>query len=214
LGHSASPSPAPAPSVTNPMEMFTDVRFIRPTLATNVEGGDGTMQVDYTRIDRVVVTDGIGPNAATEVGAITVNSDTYNFPSAAGIQDRTFTAFDYVNQTDDAIDVEVSVTGSRRYTTPAGLSGVADARSFIVILNVTTSLLVSSTQDFMQNQIEDQAANVSQIYFESTLFNLSVPANTTYRFTPYFRSFTDVGSTGTLTVETKAYTMRVTAVKK
>jgi hypothetical protein len=214
-GHLNSPGPLPAPSISDPAEMRTGVRFVRPLIIANYNGGDGIMEVDYIRLDRVVMTNQLGPNAATDIGSVRVDSDTFNFPNAFGVQSRTFTPFDYTNSTSASIEIEVSATGSRRYTTPAGLSGTADAKSWISVSNQTAGgTLVSTTQDFMQNQIEDQPANSSRQYFESTVFNVVVPSATTYRFTPFFRSFSDVGSTGTLTVETSAYTMRIAAVKR
>lgn len=70
-GLSASPSPTPAPSITDPCEAYstgaTVVKYMRPLVILNYNGGDGIAEVDYIRIDRVVVTNGIGPNAATEV---------------------------------------------------------------------------------------------------------------------------------------------------
>lgn len=152
--------------------------------------------------------------AATDVGSVVVNQDVHNFPSAVGVQDRTFTEFTYTNTNPDAVTLEVSVTGVRIYTTPAGLSGTADAVSRIIVRNITDSLSVGSTQDWLPNQIENQAANASQLYTESTVFTVQVPAGKQYGFQPLFRSLTNVGSTGTLTVETLGYTMRVTAIKK
>lgn len=161
-----------------------------------------------------VGTPGLEPNSATDLGSVSVNSDSYNFPSASGIQDRTFTAFDYTNNTAETVFIEVTVTGQRRLTTPAGLSGTADFRSWISVLNVTTSTLVSTTQDWLANQIENQAANASQMYSESTAFLTSVPAGNTIRFTPYGRVYLDVGTVGTTTLETTGYTMRVAMVKR
>lgn len=75
-GHSGAPSPAPAPSSANPMEMYTGVTFIRPTIVTNVENGDGVMEVDYVRIDRLIGTPWLEPNAATVVSTLTDDSHT------------------------------------------------------------------------------------------------------------------------------------------
>lgn len=161
-----------------------------------------------------VDTGDIAPGAATDIGTVEVNSDSYTFPNPTGPQDRTFTDFDYANSHSEDFDIEVSVTGSRVVTTPAGLSGTTDVLSWVSVFNVTTSTLVGTTQDYMPAQIEDQPANTTRSFTESTVFVVSVPAGQTLRFTPRCRVFPVVGSTGNIDLDTSAYTMRITTVKR
>jgi hypothetical protein len=76
-GLSATPSPFPAPDITNPLEGYssgaTVVRFIRPMLRLMAgPSGDGIMEVDYIKLEKVVLTSQIGPNAATELYSVAV----------------------------------------------------------------------------------------------------------------------------------------------
>jgi hypothetical protein len=159
-------------------------------------------------------TGAIAPNAATEIGTMTVDSDVYNYPSAVGVQDRTFSPLDYANSSGAAVDVEVTVTSVRRMAMSSGLSGTGTFRAWVSIFNVTDSLLVASIQDFMPNQLSGLAASQSAQFVESTSFVLSVPAGKTYRLTPFGRLTTNVGSTGTHTLTTSAYSLRYAAVKR
>lgn len=161
-----------------------------------------------------VATGDLANNAATEIGSVTVNSETYEFPNPTGPQDRIFTAFTYANTTAAAVNVEVSVTGSRSLTTPSGLSGTTDGLSWVALSNVTDSSYVSSTQDYVPAQIQDQPASTTRAFVDSNIFVVSVPAGKTYSFEPRFRIFPVVGSTGLCELETQGFTMRVTAVKR
>jgi hypothetical protein len=145
---------------------------------------------------------------------MTVDSDVYNYPSAVGVQDRTFSPLDYANSSGAAVDVEVTVTSVRRMAMSSGLSGTGTFRAWVSIFNVTDSLLVASIQDFMPNQLSGLAASQSAQFVESTSFVLSVPAGKTYRLTPFGRLTTNVGSTGTHTLTTSAYSLRYAAVKR
>lgn len=69
-GLSASPGPQPAPLATAPCEMYSNgsssvVKFVRPVVIANYSAGNGTMQIDYIRIDIIVGTAGLEPDAAT-----------------------------------------------------------------------------------------------------------------------------------------------------
>lgn len=77
-GNGGSPAPRPAPDITSPLECYTGVRFIRPMFALNLDGvgnpGDGITEVDYIKIEKVVLTPAIGPDAASDFYSATLAS--------------------------------------------------------------------------------------------------------------------------------------------
>lgn len=166
------------------------------------------------RLEKVTQSDLLAVGAATDVSAVEVNSDSYSFPNPTGTQDRVFAAFDLVNPAVESYDLEISVTGGRQITTPAGLSGTTDVLSWISISNLTDSVLVSSTQDWMSAQLEDVPAGAVRSFGESTVFIVTIPGGKTFRFTPRCRVAPLVGSTGSIQLLTTAYTMRIATIKR
>lgn len=66
-GISGTPSPFPANDITDPAEMFTGVRFIRPLVILNYNNGDGVMEVDYIKLEKVITGPQLEPEVATEL---------------------------------------------------------------------------------------------------------------------------------------------------
>jgi len=163
--------------------------------------------------DGDIDTNHIVTGAATEVFTTEMNTDTYIFPGV-GVRDRTFAAVNVTNASGAALDIEVSVTGGRAFTTPSGLVGAADLFSWVSISNVTDGLSVASTQDYMPIQIEAQGPSDQGFYLESTVCVISIPNGKQYSFTPFARALIDAGSTGNVVLKTDAYTMRITVIKR
>ncbi len=81
-----TPDSAAHPDIEDPQVMYrsggTVTKFFRPLIILNYDGGDGIMEVDEVRVDKVIYTSRIGPNAATETyvstakvgGSVTVTS--------------------------------------------------------------------------------------------------------------------------------------------
>lgn len=158
-------------------------------------------------------TGAIAPGAATDTASVVVNSDTYSFPSSFGVQDRIFSTLTYANTRAVDVTLEVTATGVRQVTLSSGLSGTATFRAWIAISNVTDGGLVSSTQDYMPNQLSGLVASQSASFIETTSLLVVVPAGKTFTLTPYGRLITNVGSTGSHSLTTSAYTMRIAAIK-
>ena len=155
----------------------------------------------------------IANGAATEVYSVVVLNDVYKYPTWP--VDRVFATIDYTNRLATATNVEVTVTGVRKYQTSASQQTTSLFFCWIAIVNVTDNQLVSSTQDWIPPQIPAQGAGQTTIFNDVTSFTVSVPAGKHFTFTPYARSFTDyatVDTTATLT--TKGYTMRIAVIKK
>lgn len=135
-GHSASPSPAPAPSISNPMEMYgsggTVVRYIRPVLVFNVEDGNGIMEVDDIKLERVVYTDGLAPNAATAVNVTVEPADGSQAYSAATQPAVEVTGLNgvasYTSPTNVDTQVRVSWSGQARISNTTSGIAVGEAQ--------------------------------------------------------------------------------------
>lgn len=82
------------------------------------------------------------------------------------------------------------------------------------MLNVTDSLLVGSTQDWLPLDIENQAANTVGRYKEASVFNVSIPNGKQYSFSSGSRISINVASTGTVSLETRALTLRIAVIKR
>jgi hypothetical protein len=107
-GLSGSPSGG---SISDPYELFTGVKFIRPLVIVNYASGDGIMEVDYIRLDKVVNTDQLAPNSATAIAQVTRSSISLTGPVSG------FSTWDLVCTLAlptfiDPVDVVITATGS------------------------------------------------------------------------------------------------------
>lgn len=144
-GTSASPSPAPAPNPSDPMEMYgsggTVTKFVRPVLVLNVEGGNGIMEVDIFRIEKLVNRGGLVPDSASDPpvtsspadGSIVYSSATQPTVELPGLNGSAV----YTSAVNDApTKVVVGCTAQARISNTTSGTAVGEARlEFRVLVN-------------------------------------------------------------------------------
>jgi hypothetical protein len=182
-----------------------------------------------TREDEIlpdaVDTEQLAAEAAAKPYKVEVNTDTTTLVLGGGtnIANEFYTPITVSNPTSRNWTLEVSATGWRKLTAPSGMVagslGGARFLGYVAASNVTDSVAVPSPQDYFSGQIERLAAGQSAIVQEATVFNCTLPPGKTFEFTPLSQIMVDAvnnsgGGSGTLTLETRAYTLRVTVLKR
>jgi len=161
----------------------------------------------------LINTSELAADAATKVEPLDVATDAYTYPLSFGVQDRTFTDVDVANSSSTTRRCEVTVSSQRRIKTSAGQSGLAKFHPFVSCVNITDSLTVSTPDTYKDWPVTGIAAGADIFHEENVSYVIDIPAGKTYRFTPYARVLTLVGSTGTPQVETYGYSLRAVLIK-
>lgn len=147
-----------------------------------------------------------------QVGRLMIPTDTYTYPLASGVQDRTFAPIEFTNTSAGAVTVQVSATSTRALTTPPGLQGQTALQFVISVEDETINQTVPSAQDSCPLALEGIGAASSVSVDEKTVFNVSVPAGHTFRFTSLARVSPNVGTVGFTTLTTTALDLSVTEI--
>lgn len=178
-GHGASPSPLPAPTSSAPAEAYSDgtniVRFVRPMFICNLADGDGIMEVDYIKLDRVVYTNQIGPNAATQVYSATKSStDVYTSGS-------TPTLVTSVSVPAEDSDTEMIVTAVGRVD--HNLASGFQSSTYALITDFSTSGSIAGSDRVIARNPSTTATRTQQSFSLESRY--SVPAGTAKTFRLY-----------------------------
>lgn len=178
--------------------------------------GVATLIVPAARIgDATIGTLKVLANAFTDVVSTVVEFDDYSFPNPHGVQDRIFAFKEVANTTTGPFSIEVTLSAYRKLTTPSGMVGTTNLRTFLSIENRTDFVAVPSLQDWTPELISAQGPGVTSPWVrESMAFEVTIPAGKTFRFTPYSRVSPLVGSFGNVSLLTQAFSMRVTSCKR
>ena len=174
--------------------------------------------------DATIGTLKVAANSMTDVQSVVVPTDDFTYPanSASGVNDRTFSILTVTNPNATDAILEISISGWRRIVVPvvgpqSGSIGPGiDVYTGLFILNNTLNQLVSKLTDNQPELIAKQANNTTSTWrLDAANFQLTLPASTTFTIQPYARMYHNLtGASGTINLQTRAYSMRVTTVKR
>jgi hypothetical protein len=112
-GHSGSPGGGA--SITSPMGMYTGVRFVRPLLILNYANGNGIMEVDFIKLEKVMQTSQIASEAATSVYATFISSDDLSNVTGYGITVATLAIPTFDFDTEMVVTAQGSVSQRQEF---------------------------------------------------------------------------------------------------